>query len=219
MPCARSSCRRGRRSSGRSRSGAGIAAISRFALELELEAGTLAVLDVPRWRVTRTISVVTARDVPLTPPAVRFLELLRAAFAGESEPPPNSNLPLRPLRSSVATASSSGSSTLLRGRSRLVTAPGPGGTRQDDAGARSRGQARGRLPRRRVPGRPHVAPRSDAGRAGDRPRARRPGRGVLQERLRGRRLLLLLDNFEQVASRRRGRRGSRSGRARSSPCS
>jgi DNA-binding transcriptional LysR family regulator len=57
--------------------GAGIAAISRFALELELKSGTLAVLDVPRWRVTRTIAVLTARDVPLTPPAERFLELLR----------------------------------------------------------------------------------------------------------------------------------------------
>jgi DNA-binding transcriptional LysR family regulator len=58
-------------------SGAGIAAISRFALELELRSGTLAVLDVPRWRVSRTIAVLTARDVPLTPPAERFRELLR----------------------------------------------------------------------------------------------------------------------------------------------
>jgi LysR family transcriptional regulator, transcriptional activator of the cysJI operon len=58
-------------------SGAGIAAISRFALDLELRSGTLAVLDVPRWRVARTIAVLTARDVPLTPPAERFRELLR----------------------------------------------------------------------------------------------------------------------------------------------
>jgi DNA-binding transcriptional LysR family regulator len=57
--------------------GAGIAAISRFALEVELETGRLAVLDVPRWRLTRTISVVTAGGVPLTPPAERFLALLR----------------------------------------------------------------------------------------------------------------------------------------------
>lgn len=57
--------------------GAGIAAISRFALDLELRTGALAVLDLPRWRLARTISVVTARDVPLTPPAERFLELLR----------------------------------------------------------------------------------------------------------------------------------------------
>lgn len=61
-------------------SGAGIAAISRFALDLELTSGTLAVLDVPRWRVTRTISVLTTRDVPLTPPAERFLALLRETF-------------------------------------------------------------------------------------------------------------------------------------------
>lgn len=59
-------------------SGAGIAAISRFALELELRAGTLVLLDVPRWRLARTISAVTARGVPLTPPADRFLQLLRA---------------------------------------------------------------------------------------------------------------------------------------------
>lgn len=61
-------------------SGAGIAAISRFALDLELRAGTLAILDLPRWRLSRTVAVVTARDVPLTPPATRFLELLRDAF-------------------------------------------------------------------------------------------------------------------------------------------
>jgi DNA-binding transcriptional LysR family regulator len=62
-------------------SGAGIAAISRFALDLELQSETLVVLDVPRWRLTRTIAGVTARDVPLTPPAQRFLALLREAFA------------------------------------------------------------------------------------------------------------------------------------------
>jgi LysR family transcriptional regulator, transcriptional activator of the cysJI operon len=60
--------------------GAGIAAISRFALDSELQTGVLAILDVPRWRLQRTISILTARDVPLTPPAERFLELLRAAF-------------------------------------------------------------------------------------------------------------------------------------------
>ena len=60
-------------------SGAGIAAISRFALPLELQAATLDVLDVPRWRLTRTISIVRARAVPLTPPAERFLQLLRDA--------------------------------------------------------------------------------------------------------------------------------------------
>jgi DNA-binding transcriptional LysR family regulator len=70
--------------------GAGMAAISRFALGLELEVGALAVLDVPRWRLSRTISVVQARDVPLTPPAERFLERLRAAFRSPSELSPAS---------------------------------------------------------------------------------------------------------------------------------
>lgn len=59
--------------------GAGIAAISRLALEVELEAGALVVLDAPRWRLTRTIAVVYARGIPLTPPASRFLSLLREA--------------------------------------------------------------------------------------------------------------------------------------------
>ena len=72
--------------------GAGIAAISRLALDLELESRDLAVLDVPRWQLSRTITVVRARGVPLTPPAQRFLELLRDAFAA-AEPPANSNLP------------------------------------------------------------------------------------------------------------------------------
>src|SRR5580765_378935 len=60
--------------------GAGIAAISRVALARELETGALVILDVPRWRLDRTIAVVRARDVPLTPPAERFLELLRRAL-------------------------------------------------------------------------------------------------------------------------------------------
>ena len=62
-------------------SGAGVAAISRYAIKLELDAGTLVVLDLPRWRVTRTIAAVTAHDLPLTPPAARFLALLREALA------------------------------------------------------------------------------------------------------------------------------------------
>ena len=61
-------------------SGAGIAAISRFALDSELKTGALRILEVPRWRLQRTIAVLTARDVPLTPPAESFLELLRSAF-------------------------------------------------------------------------------------------------------------------------------------------
>jgi LysR family transcriptional regulator, transcriptional activator of the cysJI operon len=64
--------------------GGGIAAISRVALDQELAAGTLALLDVPRWRLSRTLAVLTARNVPLTPPAERFLQLLREHAAGAS---------------------------------------------------------------------------------------------------------------------------------------
>ena len=54
------------------KSGAGMAAIGCYAIEDELGNGTLAVLDLPRWRLARTIAAVTARDVPLTTPAQRF---------------------------------------------------------------------------------------------------------------------------------------------------
>jgi LysR family transcriptional regulator, transcriptional activator of the cysJI operon len=79
-------------------SGAGIAAISRFALDVELEAGTLAVLDVPRWRLTRTIAAITARHVPLTPPAARFLALLRETLAPREALPASSKPPVQPTR-------------------------------------------------------------------------------------------------------------------------
>ncbi len=62
--------------------GAGIAAVSRLALELELQAGILVVLDLPRWRVERMISAVYTREVPLGPAAALFLELLRSEFSG-----------------------------------------------------------------------------------------------------------------------------------------
>jgi DNA-binding transcriptional LysR family regulator len=61
--------------------GGGIAAISRFALRLELQSGRLAVLDLPRWRLVRTIASVTAREVPLTPTGQRFLPLLRESVS------------------------------------------------------------------------------------------------------------------------------------------
>jgi DNA-binding transcriptional LysR family regulator len=60
--------------------GGAIAAISRFALRLELESKKLVILDVPRWRLHRTIASVTARDIPLTPTAKGFLGLLRETF-------------------------------------------------------------------------------------------------------------------------------------------
>lgn len=61
--------------------GAGVAAISSLALDQELRIGALAVLSVPGWHVVRQLSVIHARDVPLTPPAAAFLETLRDAAA------------------------------------------------------------------------------------------------------------------------------------------
>lgn len=107
--------------------GAGIAAISRLALELELEAGRLVVLDVPRWRLTRTISVLRARGVPLTPPAERFLDLLRQTF-GAVEPPPNSNLPVLSTVLVGRERELTELAELIRGRSRTVTLTGAGGS-------------------------------------------------------------------------------------------
>src|SRR5215210_2768976 len=109
--------------------GGGIAAISRLALDVEIEAGALVLLDVPRWRLTRTIALVRARGVPLTPPAERFVTLLRERLApAETPAPPNSNLPQvatplvgRERELAEATA-------LLRGGSRLVTFTGAGGS-------------------------------------------------------------------------------------------
>jgi DNA-binding transcriptional LysR family regulator len=108
--------------------GIGIAAISRLALDLELETGRLAILDVPRWRLARTIAVVSTRGVPLTPPAERFREALLETFTME-EPPPNSNLPARRRSSSVATGSSrssSSSSAVRLGSSRSPAPAAPG---------------------------------------------------------------------------------------------
>jgi predicted ATPase/DNA-binding transcriptional LysR family regulator len=106
--------------------GAGIAAISRLALDVELEAGRLVVLDVPRWRLSRTISVVYARGVPLTPSAERFLEVLRVAFVA-AEAPPNSNLPVIETEL-VGREQELAELTDLVRRSRLVTLTGAGGS-------------------------------------------------------------------------------------------
>ena len=56
--------------------GGSVAACSRMGLEVELRAGTLAILDVPGWNVRRTISVIRAREAPLTPAAREFLDML-----------------------------------------------------------------------------------------------------------------------------------------------
>lgn len=62
-------------------SGGAVGACSRYAVGLELRTGTLVELDVPRWRVRRIISIVSAREVPLTAPARLFAELLRESLA------------------------------------------------------------------------------------------------------------------------------------------
>lgn len=56
--------------------GAGVAVISRYAVIAELAAGSLAIVHLPGWKVRRHFSLIRARDVPLTPPAERFRELL-----------------------------------------------------------------------------------------------------------------------------------------------
>jgi DNA-binding transcriptional LysR family regulator len=61
----------------------GIAAINRLALGVEVNSGAVAILDVPRWNVSRTIAVVRARKVPLTPPAERFVALLRERYRAD----------------------------------------------------------------------------------------------------------------------------------------
>jgi DNA-binding transcriptional LysR family regulator len=60
--------------------GAGVTAISRLALDTELEAGILAVLDVPAWRQAHNVTLMTLRDVPCSPPASAFVDALRRAM-------------------------------------------------------------------------------------------------------------------------------------------
>ena len=180
-------------------SGAGIAAISRFALDLELEAGTIAVLDVQRWRLARTISVITARDVPLTPPAERFLELLRGAFRTEAEAlPANSNLPALATSTVGRERELDEITELLAGQGRVVTLTGPGGSGKTrlalEAASRLVDDFRDgvylvelapvREPDLVVPEIARVLQAKDA--------------SNLVERIRGQRLLLVLDNLEQV---------------------
>jgi len=57
--------------------GAGVAAMSRYAIEVELKARTLAIVKVRGWSVRRHLSLVRPLGIPLTPPAQRFVEALR----------------------------------------------------------------------------------------------------------------------------------------------
>ncbi len=178
-------------------SGAGVAAVSRFALEHEVEAGALAVLDVPRWQLSRTISAVTARGVPLTPPAERFLATLRAQFRSAEPLPPNSNLPALTTALIGRDREVTEVSELLR-RQRLVTLTGTGGSGKTrlalEVAARlvdefEDGVYLVELAAVRDPAlvMPTVAQTLGVDEA------------ELEERLGGRRMLLVLDNFEQVA--------------------
>ncbi|MEP6694177.1 MAG: LysR family transcriptional regulator [Chloroflexota bacterium] len=60
--------------------GLGVTAISSHAVDVELAAGTLALVRLPGWKVRRHLSLVHSRDVPLTPAAQQFVEALRAAW-------------------------------------------------------------------------------------------------------------------------------------------
>jgi DNA-binding transcriptional LysR family regulator len=60
--------------------GHGIAALNRYAVAGELEAGTLAIIRFASWKVRRIYSIVRIRDAELTPTAQLFLTLLRARW-------------------------------------------------------------------------------------------------------------------------------------------
>jgi DNA-binding transcriptional LysR family regulator len=61
--------------------GAGVTAISRMALNTELRAGILAVLDVPAWRQAHNVTLVTVRDVSPTRLAADFADTVRRLFS------------------------------------------------------------------------------------------------------------------------------------------
>lgn len=63
------------------RRGYGIAGCSLFAVQEELEAGSLVVVPVPRWNVRKNMSIVRIRDAALTPSAEQFLAMLRTRWS------------------------------------------------------------------------------------------------------------------------------------------
>jgi DNA-binding transcriptional LysR family regulator len=62
--------------------GHGVAGCSRFTVERELRAGSLAMVQPRRWKVRRTISIVWHRESVLTPSAREFIAILRARWGG-----------------------------------------------------------------------------------------------------------------------------------------
>jgi predicted ATPase/DNA-binding transcriptional LysR family regulator len=176
--------------------GAGIAAISRLALELELETGRLVVLDVPRWRLSRTISVVYAREVRLTPPAERFLELLRETFGREE--PPNSNLPASETVLVGRDPEVVELAELFRGGARIVTLTGAGGSGKTRLALEVASRLVDDFPDGvfLVDLSPLRDPQLVPGAIADVLALKDVGE--LEERLRGQRLLLVLDNFEHL---------------------
>ena len=66
--------------------GHGVAGCSRFAVEGELQVGSLAVVRLRGWNVRRTISIIRLRDAALTPSAREFLAMLHARWDRPARP-------------------------------------------------------------------------------------------------------------------------------------
>jgi DNA-binding transcriptional LysR family regulator len=65
--------------------GDGVAGCSRFSVEGELRAGSLAIIRLRGWKVRRTISIIRHREAALTPSAREFVKMLHARW-GHSSP-------------------------------------------------------------------------------------------------------------------------------------
>jgi LysR family transcriptional regulator, transcriptional activator of the cysJI operon len=64
--------------------GHGVAGCSRFSVEGELRAGSLALVRLRGWKVRRTISIIRHREAALTPSARAFVAMLHARLGGQS---------------------------------------------------------------------------------------------------------------------------------------
>jgi DNA-binding transcriptional LysR family regulator len=68
--------------------GYGVAGCSRFAVEGELRAGSLALVRLRGWNVRRTISIIRLRDAASTPAARELVTMLHARWGRKSPGPP-----------------------------------------------------------------------------------------------------------------------------------